>query len=111
MGKRKKTKSFVRILFYSISLFIPSLFIYVFGMTEIRSLNKDMAQIEDELSSLQNILEQKIVEVQKLSSEERIVKIAEEKLGLVRENKPLDNLFVSKNKIRQIEKIVNSKYD
>lgn len=111
MGKRKKNKPFVRILTYSISLIIPSLFLYVFIMTEIRSLNKEMAQIEDEISSLQNILEQKIVEVQKLSSEERIVKIAEEKLGLVREGKQLDNLFVSKNKIHQIEKIVNSKYD
>ena len=44
-------------------------------------------------------------------NEDRIVEIAKQQLGMVRINTSVENVFVSKLRIDQIKRIVDSKYE
>jgi hypothetical protein len=50
------------------------------------------------------------VEVQRLSSETRIVKMAKE-MGLVRSTKQYEIIYIDNDQIIQVNRIVNSKYE
>jgi cell division protein FtsL len=52
-----------------------------------------------------------MVEIQKLSAEDRIVKYAIENLKMKRPVDNLESINVSREQIQQIEKILNNKYD
>ena len=51
------------------------------------------------------------IQVQKLSSEERIVDMAQTSLGLVRPAKELEVIPIVHGQIKQLENIVNGKYE
>jgi cell division protein FtsL len=114
--KRKSKKSKSKGILASLILYVllPSV-IVIFGIlflrSEIKILYKEIYQKEKEVEILQNQLEARLVEVQKLSAEERIIEIAKQKFGMVRIFSPVENIFVSELKIKQIQKIVDSKYD
>lgn len=114
--KRKSKKSKSKGILASLILFVLlPLVVVIFGVlflrAEIKILYKDIYQKEKEVEILQNQLEARLVEVQKLSAEERIIEIAKQKFGMVRIFSPVENIFVSELKIKQIQKIVDSKYD
>ncbi len=109
--KSKKKGLIGKILFYGIVPIVASLFVFLILNTENRYLYKEVASLEEELGALQNRMEIRIAEVQKLQSEDRIVNLASERLGMIRIDKPLEELFVSQEKINRIKKIVNSKYE
>jgi cell division protein FtsB len=88
-----------------------SIFIYVAILNEIKSLNKDRLNKTEVLAEKQNRIETLIVEIQKLTAEDRIVKFASDSLKMSRPKEILESIFVSKNQIRQIEKILKEKYD
>ncbi len=116
MTKRKKPKNSSKGLIASLILYlllptVAIIFGFLFLQTEIKFLYKEIYQKEKRVEILQNQLEEKLVAVQKLSSEERIVEIAKMQLGMVRISSSIENIFVSKLRIKQIQKIVNSKYD
>ncbi len=52
-----------------------------------------------------------MVEVQQLSSEDRIVKLAGDVSGLVRAGKEMEYITISKEQIKKIELIVKRKYE
>ena len=52
-----------------------------------------------------------MVEVQKLTAEDRIVEIAKDRLGMVRIKNSVENIYLSNLKINQIKRIVDSKYE
>jgi hypothetical protein len=52
-----------------------------------------------------------IAEYQTYVSEERIVRIANNELGLVRRTEPADMLFYSKNKFEEVNLLLKLKYD
>lgn len=52
-----------------------------------------------------------IAEYQTYVSEERIVRIANNELGLVRRTEPADKLFYSKNKLEEVNRLLKLKYD
>ena len=79
--------------------------------TEIKRFNKLKISQQEVLNERRNRIEAKIVEIQKLTSEERIVTFAQDSLNMKRPNDNLDQLNVSKDQINQIEKIVNDKYE
>ena len=87
------------------------LFIYVASVTEIKRMNKEKIIKKDLLNEKMNRLEAKIVDVQKLTSEERIVKFAQDSLGLIRPTENPDSIIISKDQADQIEKILKEKYD
>ncbi|NOX67023.1 MAG: hypothetical protein GXO85_14820 [Chlorobi bacterium] len=112
--RTKKSKSRVslgRILLNVVVPIVGSVFIYLVLHTENRYLLKEVDLLDQELGAIQNRLETKVAEVQKLQSEDRIVKLASERLGMVRIEQPLEQLFVSQEKINRIKKIVKSKYE
>ena len=87
------------------------LFIYVASVTEIKRMNKEKIIKKDLLNEKMNRLEAKIVDFQKLTSEERIVKYAQDSLGLIRPTENLDSIIISKDQADQIEKMLKEKYD
>ena len=87
------------------------LFIYVAIVTEIKNLNRDRINKIEKVNEYQNRIEMKIVEIQKLSAEYRIVKIARDSLGLSRPKENIDTIRVSKEQIEQLEKLIDGKYD
>ncbi len=97
-----------------IAILLPLVFFlfgFLFLQTEIKFLHKEIYQKEKNVEILQNQLEAKLVDVQKLQTEDRIVGIAKSQLGMVRIKSSVENLFVDKLKIEQIKRIVDSKYE
>ena len=83
----------------------------MFFISEIKRLNREKVLKQEILTEKINKLEMYSVEVQKLTSESRIVKFAEDSLSLVRPNKNIEKIEVTKNQILQIEKLLKEKYD
>ncbi len=105
------TNSIFREFLLAVFLVIAALIGHLFLTSKIKVLNKQAEILNAELARKQDVLDAKIVLQQKLSSEERIVKIAREKLGLVRSSKMFEKIWVNENRIKRLEKIVNSKYE
>jgi len=109
--KNKSNGSIVSLFFYFIFPTIAIVFLFLILQTEIKFLYKEIDSKEKNFEVLQNIIEGKLVEVQKLSTEDRIVGIAKTRLGMVRIKNSVENIFVSNLKIKQIQRIVDSKYE
>lgn len=105
--KGSSLKSFIAII-VAVAILI---FTYVVTLTEIKRINKEKIYKQQVLNERKNRIEAKVVEIQKLTSEDRIVKYAQDSLYMVRPNDNLDVIRVSKEQIKQIEKLVNNKYD
>ncbi|MDQ7815392.1 MAG: cell division protein FtsL [Melioribacteraceae bacterium] len=86
-------------------------FIYVAVLTEIKNMNKERLNKIESLNEKQNRTQALMVEIQKLSAEDRVVKFAIETLKMERPVDNLESISVSKEQIQQIEKILNNKYD
>lgn len=112
VNKKTKNKgSFTILFFYFILPSVAIVFLYLILQTEIKFLYKEIDQKEKELEILQSKLEIELVEVQKLSAEGRIIEIAKDRLGMVRINNSVENIYLSDLKINQIKRIVDSKYE
>ncbi|MCX7876635.1 MAG: cell division protein FtsL [Melioribacteraceae bacterium] len=88
-----------------------SVFIYVFLISEIKRMNREKIIKQEILTERINKLEMYLVEVQKLTSESRIVSLAQDSLGLSRPEKNIEIISVSKNQIIQVENFIKGKYD
>lgn len=106
-----KKNSFLKNLIFITAGVAAVLLIYVFVLAEIKTLSKEKVRTQDLLSEKKNKIEAAQVEIQKLTAEERIVRIATDSLGMVRSAQPFETINVNKSQIEQIEKIVNSKYE
>jgi cell division protein FtsL len=74
-------------------------------------MNKEKIGLEESLSAELNKKVALNVEAQKLESYQRIVDIAEGKLGMVKNNDEIHVLEISKDKVEGILNAVNSKYE
>ena len=74
-------------------------------------MNNEKINNVEKYNALQNKIELKTIEIQKLTAEDRIVKIATDSLKLIRPKENPDVIKVPKQQIKQIEKLVNEKYD
>ncbi|MFA3782805.1 hypothetical protein ABRY23_07050 [Melioribacteraceae bacterium 4301-Me] len=97
------------ILLIALGSFI--LFVYVMVFSEIKKLNLKKLKLAEQLSERKNKIELMKVDVQKLSTEERIVKIAEDSLGLIRATEQFEVLYLNSNLVKQIQRVVNQKYE
>ncbi|MEW6702501.1 MAG: hypothetical protein AB1298_07265 [Bacteroidota bacterium] len=104
---RSSLKNFILIV--AATAFV--LFTYVVVLTEIKRFNREKITKQETLNEKLNRIEMKMVEIQKLTAEDRIVKIAQDSLGLIRQVENLEIITVSKEQIKQIEKLINEKYD
>ena len=109
--KTKEKGSVANFIFYFVLPTVVVVFLFLILQTEIKFLYKEIDKKEKELDFLQGKIETELVEVQKLSAEDRIVEIAKDRLGMVRIKSAVENIFVSKLKINQIKRIVDSKYE
>ena len=109
--KSNKKGFFGRVVLYAIAPIVGSIFIFLILNTENRYLYKEITLLEEELGAVQNRLESRLAEVQKLESEDRIVALASERLGMIRIDEQIEQLFISQEKINRIKRIVDSKYE
>ena len=84
---------------------------YVVVRSEIKRITREKIMKHDMLNGRLNRIEAKLVEIQKLAAEERIVKIAQDSLGLIRPEENLEIIPVSKDQIVQIEELMKIKYE
>ncbi len=96
---------------YVVVVFAFFLFSYVVMLSEIKRINRDKISRQEALNERINRVESQMVEIQKLTSENRIVKFAHDSLGLIRPNENLETITVSKEQLNQIQKLINEKYD
>ncbi|MBM4170580.1 MAG: hypothetical protein FJ214_01765 [Ignavibacteria bacterium] len=86
-------------------------FAYVATLNEIKNLNKDKLTKVEQLNALNNKIEANIVQVQKLTSEDRITKFAIDSLQMKKPTTNIEVVIVSRDQIKQLEKILQEKYD
>lgn len=84
---------------------------YVSIKLKCEELAKDKVLAEEKLIAVKNTQLSLVASEQNLSSEEKIVKIAQEELGLVRKQGPQMQVKVSKEKIDEINKALREKYE
>ena len=107
MKKGSSLKSFIVI----ITAVAILLFTYVATVTEIKRMNRLKISKQDSLNVKLNLAEGKMVEIQKWTAEDRIVVYAQDSIGLIRPSDNLETISVSKDQIKQVEKLLNQKYD
>ncbi|MCX6174014.1 MAG: hypothetical protein NTZ27_04570 [Ignavibacteriales bacterium] len=107
MKKGSSLKSFIVI----ITAVAILLFTYVASVTEIKRMNRQKISKQDSLNVKLNLVEGKMVEIQKWTAEDRIVVYAQDSIGLIRPSDNLEIISVSKDQIKQVEKLLNQKYD
>ena len=105
--KGSSLKSFI-VIVASISMILLS---YVVMRSEIKRMTREKIMKHDMLNGKLNRIEAKLVEIQKLTAEERIVKIALDSLGLIRPVENLEMISVSKDQIMQMENFLKVKYE
>ncbi|NJD22596.1 MAG: hypothetical protein FIA82_08010 [Melioribacter sp.] len=107
MKKGSSLKSFIVI----ITAVAILLFTYVATVTEIKRMNRLKISKQDSLNVKLNLAEGKMVEIQKWTAEDRIVVYAQDSIGLIRPSDNLETISVSKDQIKQVEKLLSQKYD
>ncbi len=105
--KMSSLANFILIIF----ILAVFLFLYVAVINENKNMSKEKIDKLESLSEKQNRVQMKLVEIQKLTAEDRIVKLAKDSLRLIRPQENLDFINVSKDQIKRIENLVNEKYD
>lgn len=108
--KRRKKNTFLSMLMFTLMVLIVSIFVYLFTINEIKAMNKKKNLLIEQLTDRTNKVETRLVEVQRLSSENRIVKMAKE-MGLIRSTKQYEIIYIDSDQITQVKRIVNSKYE
>src|ERR1035437_3252715 len=83
------------------------MFAHVLLITEIKRINSEKIKKLEILNGKLNVEKAKFVDVQMLTSEEKIVKFAQDSLALIRSKENLEIITVHKDQINQIEKLVN----
>ena len=99
---------FVLFLLVTYSLVILG---YVGVKQECELLIKEHVESQKALDLVKNKQVSLIAEVQNLSSEERIVKIASEELNMIKRNEPKIILAVNKDRIEKINIALKGKYE
>jgi cell division protein FtsL len=101
-------------ILYTLFLFIVFTLLglgYVSIKLKCEQLTKDKVFAEEKLNAVKNTRLSLVATEQNLSSEERIVKIAKSELGMVKKNEPYMQVKVSKEKIDEINKALQKKYE
>jgi len=108
---KKSIKPFIVI---STSVFVAFAFLtllYVGTKLECEKLTKEKVITQEKINDLKSWRTNLTAQDQALSSEERIVSIAKNELGMVRNTEPPVEMTVSKEKIEEIRKALKKKYE
>jgi cell division protein FtsL len=108
--KKRKRFNLISLIFYTV-LFGVIILLYIGLKLEIEKKTKEKTNLEEILYTRKNENTMLMVEVQKLKDEERIVPLAESRLGLIKFNSPDLIIEVDPEELEQVIKIINSKYE
>lgn len=108
---KKGSKPFIFFVLFLLVTYSLIILGYVGVKLECELLTKEKFDAQKVLDAKRNKQVSLIAEVQNLTSEERIVKIASEELNMIKRNEPKIILSVSKDKIDRINEELNEKYD
>ena len=96
-------------------LFLITIAVLVLGYVSIKlkceMMTKQKVLTEERLNAKKNTKVSLIAEYQFYSSEDRIVEIAKDELGMIKQNSPSIKIDVSKEKIQVISDKINRKYE
>ncbi len=107
---KKERSAFFRRLFMVIFTITPLIFTDLFLIRDMKELNAQKNYKLEELRGNENKIEIKRVELQRLNSEDEVVKKAREKFDLIRIDN-LSKISVNKNQINNIKKYISKKYE
>jgi cell division protein FtsL len=108
---KKGSKPFIFFVLFLLVTYSLLLLGYVGIKLECELLTKEKFDVQKVLDSKRNKQISLIAEVQNLSSEERIVKIASEELSMIKRNEPKIILAVNKDWIETINIALKDKYE
>jgi cell division protein FtsL len=107
-------KSIKPLIMLSISVFVLFAFftlIYVGTKLECERMTKEKVIAQQKLTDVKNWRIDLIAKSQALSSEERIVAIAKDELGMLDDSLPPVVMTVSKERIKNISSAIDKKYE
>jgi cell division protein FtsB len=96
-------------------VYIITITLFILGYISVKlkceELTKQKVLAEEELENKKNWKLNLTAQYQSLTSEDRIAPIAEDELGMIKPAEPPLVLYVDKNKIEEISKIIKDKYE
>jgi len=107
----KRTKNFLPTLIIALIILVSGLFVFVFAKAEIRQLLRQKDYLIVKINERNNSIEMKTVEVQKLSSETRIVQLVELKLGMIKNQTKSEVITINREKLNQVKELIRLKYE
>jgi cell division protein FtsL len=108
---KKGSKPFLLFVLFLLMTYSLLILGYVAVKQECELLVKEQVESGKALDMLRNKQVSLIAEIQNLTSEERIVKIASEELNMIKRSEPKILLTISKEKIEMINDILKEKYE
>lgn len=85
--------------------------IYVYLVAELKLLVKEKVQKEELLQAKKSVLAEKDVQIQLLTTDERITEYAKNNLGMVRSIEKFETIKIDKLQLEQITEVINNKYE
>lgn len=108
---KKSSKPFIAIVVF----FLITIAVIVLGYVSIKLkcevMTKQKVLAEEKLNAKNNTRVSLFAEYQYYTAEDRIVQIAKDDLGLIKQNSPSIKIDVSKERIQEISKMINGKYE
>ncbi|GAB4153137.1 MAG: hypothetical protein Fur0015_15410 [Ignavibacteriales bacterium] len=98
-------------LIYVLVIVTSSLFVYVFTKSEVRKMLRNKDLLQEKLVEKHNQIEASLVEMQKLSTEERIVELAQAQLSMIKNIDKPKVIKISKEKLEEVQEIVRLEYE
>lgn len=108
---KKGSKPVLFFIFFLLITYSLIILGYVAVKQECELLVKEQVESSRALDLVKNKQVSLIAELQNLSSEERVVKIASEELNMVKRKEPEISLIVSKEKIEKIKEELKAQYE
>ena len=108
---KKSSKPMIFFILFILAAYTGLILSYVGTKLECELLMKEKFNAQKTHDTKRNRRVNLIAESQYLSSEERIVKIAQEDLGMIRRTEPEMILTISKDKVDKISNELSEKYE
>jgi cell division protein FtsL len=108
---KKGSKPFLLFIITTVVVLFFLILVYVSLRIECQRLTKVKYDAEKTLEAKKNQNVSLIAQVQFLSSEERITKIASDELGMIKAGIPKEVIIINKNKVEEISEKLKDKYD
>jgi cell division protein FtsL len=108
---KKGSKPFIFFVLFLLITYSLLVLGYVWVKLECDLLAKEKLDNQKLLDSKRNTQLNLIAEIQNLSSEERIIELAQSDLGMIKRNSPKIILKINKDKVEEINESLKEKYE